>query len=134
MCDIIIKAIYVVGGSMKKKDLFVMFGIVIAAVIIYFISQAVVSNNDNSREMGTVYYRDQIVLSFDVHKDHVYEIDGDYGTLYLEVEDGQWHMTEDTECPNHLCVKQGWAKSGDIIPITCLPNNVFVEAPGIDNE
>ena len=61
-------------------------------------------------------------------------VDGTYvlngGTNTLEILDGRVRMTG-ADCPNHLCVKQGWVRySGQ--SIVCLPNKVTVTVYGAD--
>lgn len=72
-----------------------------------------------------VQHRDQIVLVFDPAADAIYHIEGDVGGLDVEVKDDKWHVTNE-QCPNHVCAGMGWMGPDDIIPITCLPNNVMI--------
>ena len=62
-------------------------------------------------------------------------IDGQYslnnGTNLLVVENGRAKMI-DANCPDKLCVKQGWVKyTGQCI--TCLPNKLTVTVVGGDS-
>lgn len=75
--------------------------------------------------MVAIYHRNKVVQEFDSGKDAVYTIEGDYGTLDVEVKDGKWRVTNE-ECPNHICAEMGWIGPGEYMPITCLPNNVVV--------
>ncbi len=53
----------------------------------------------------------------------VYTLNG--GTNILRIENGKAKM-EKAECPDGICVKQGWIyRNGECI--TCLPNKVVVE-------
>ena len=65
---------------------------------------------------------------YSLSEDGTYVLNG--GTNILEIRDGQVRMT-DADCPNHLCVKQGWIRySGQ--SIVCLPNKVTVTVYGAD--
>ena len=45
--------------------------------------------------------------------------------MHIEVKDGKWHVSE-VECPNLICEAMGWVDVTEIIPITCLPNNIII--------
>lgn len=111
---------------MKKKDLIVIVVIVALAACSYFGYKFWLDSQKKGEEqMGLVYHRDQIVLAFEVNTDKVYDLDGTYGHLQLEVLEGKWRITNE-ECPNHICSKMGWVGVDDIIPIVCLPNEISV--------
>ena len=65
------------GKQMKKKDLLVMLGIVVIAGVLYFGLKLIneFSNKEEER-FGYVYYRNQIILAFDIDIDKVYDFDG----------------------------------------------------------
>ena len=44
------------------------------------------------------------------------------GNMIIEIK-GKKVRVKDADCPNKLCVKQGWIDSGSII---CLPNKVVI--------
>lgn len=113
---------------MKKKDIFVILGILVAALAIY-LGYSVYKNNttkEDDRQMGYVYYQNTIILAFDVNRDKIYDFDGSYGHMQLEVLDGKWRITNE-ECPNHICSSMGWVGVEDLIPIVCIPNEIYVE-------
>ncbi|MCI5722930.1 MAG: NusG domain II-containing protein [Erysipelotrichaceae bacterium] len=72
-----------------------------------------------------IVHRDQVVQWFDSGVDGEYTVQGDVGDMHVEVKDGKWHVRE-VDCPNQVCVKMGWADENSIIPITCLPNNIYI--------
>ncbi len=114
---------------MKKIEKLIILGIAIVSVVAivgFRIYQGVKnSNTDTSNETVAIYYRSEIIQTFDPNVDAVYTIEGDYGTLDVEVKDGKWRITNE-ECPNHVCAGMGWVSQGEYLPITCLPNNVIV--------
>jgi len=54
------------------------------------------------------------------------------GVNVLEVERGRIRMLT-ADCPDGICVRQGW-RSGGLMPIICLPNRVVVVFDGSDND
>ena len=72
-----------------------------------------------------IVHRGKVVQWFDSGVDGEYVVKGNVGEVHVEVKDKKWHVRE-VDCPNQLCVKMGWADENSIIPITCLPNDVFI--------
>ena len=70
---------------------------------------------------------------FDSGVDGEYVVTGNVGEVHVEVKDKKWHVRE-VDCPNQLCVKMGWADENSIIPITCLPNDVFIGSANLLSE
>jgi len=46
----------------------------------------------------------------------------------IEVEPGRIRVS-DADCPDVLCVRQGWARGG-LVPIVCLPNRLVIVFDG----
>lgn len=109
---------------MNKKDLKLIGIIALAAVLIFgiFYGKALLSG---PKEVGEVIYNNEVILTFDVNKNDIYEFEGAYGIMHLEVKDGKFRVV-DVECPNHLCEGMGWITVDDIIPIVCIPNGIIV--------
>ena len=82
--------------------------------------------------MGIVHHG-KVVQWFDSGIDGEYVVKGNVGEVHVEVKDKKWHVRE-VECPNQLCVKMGWADENSIIPITCLPNDVFIGSANLLSE
>jgi len=80
-----------------------------------------------------IVHRGKVVQWFDSGIDGEYVVTGDVGEVHVEVKDKKWHVRE-VECPNQLCVKMGWADENSIIPITCLPNEVFIGSANLLSE
>jgi hypothetical protein len=62
---------------------------------------------------------------FDSGVDGEYTVKGDYGTMVVQCLNGKWHV-ESVDCPNHTCEKMGWDDGTNFMPITCIPNNIFI--------
>lgn len=110
---------------MKKKDIVVMGIILVVAAGIFLGVKLYASSRKNEEQMGYVYYQNTIILAFDINRDKIYDFDGSYGHMQLEVKDGRWRIINE-ECPNHICSSMGWVGPEDLIPIVCLPNEVYV--------
>ena len=80
-----------------------------------------------------IVHRGKVVQWFDSGVDGEYVVTGNVGEVHVEVKDKKWHVRE-VECPNQLCVKMGWADENSIIPITCLPNDVFIGSANLLSE
>ncbi len=109
---------------MKKKEIgiiAVIAAIALAAVLLIQNYQA----NKGSGVTVAVQYHNKIVYEFDPAFDQEYELTGDYGKMIIEVKDMKWHVKE-VECPNHICEGMGWMGPDDLMPITCLPNNIII--------
>ena len=78
-------------------------------------------------------HRGKVVQWFDSGVDGEYVVKGNVGEVHVEVKDKKWHVRE-VDCPNQLCVKMGWADENSIIPITCLPNDVFIGSANLLSE
>ena len=80
-----------------------------------------------------IVHRGKVIQWFDSGVDGEYVVTGNVGEVHVEVKDKKWHVRE-VECPNQLCVKMGWADENSIIPITCLPNDVFIGSANLLSE
>ena len=80
-----------------------------------------------------IVHRGKVVQWFDSGVDGEYVVKGNVGEVHVEVKDKKWHVRE-VDCPNQLCVKMGWADENSIIPITCLPNEVFIGSANLLSE
>ena len=80
-----------------------------------------------------IVHRGKVIQWFDSGVDGEYVVTGDVGEVHVEVKDKKWHVRE-VDCPNQLCVKMGWADENSIIPITCLPNEVFIGSANLLSE
>ena len=80
-----------------------------------------------------IVHRGKVVQWFDSGIDGEYVVKGNVGEVHVEMKDKKWHVRE-VDCPNQLCVKMGWADENSIIPITCLPNDVFIGSANLLSE
>ena len=54
------------------------------------------------------------------------------GDLTIEIKDEKVRILEN-ECPNKICVNQGWVSIANI-PITCAPNNVVIVIENVNSD
>lgn len=108
---------------MNKKDLKLIIGCLIVSIIFY-IGYLIVGSQLNG-ELGIVEYKEEIILEFDLNKDDIYEFEGSYGKMNLEVKEKRFRVI-DVECPNHNCEQMGWHDRESISPIVCMPNEVII--------
>ena len=107
---------------MKKRELLITAGILLAAVLLWFgirlaspCSYASIRITVDGEEFGV----------FSLSKDCTIPI-GD--TNVCEIRGGRAHMVS-ADCPDQLCVHQGYIdEKGGII--TCLPNRVVIQTVG----
>ncbi len=114
-------------SAMKKKEILIL--VITAVVAVAAIFGVKLYQNAQKAKVPEVLvditHDGEVVQSFDPNVDATYHIQGNYGTLDVEVKDGQWHVTNE-ECPNHICASMGWASVDDSFPIVCVPNGVVI--------
>ena len=106
---------------LKKKEIWILVGLVVVSLL----GVLLFSSSSKESVMVSILHGDEVVQTFDPQVDGNYVVQGDYGTLEVEVRDGKWHVIHE-QCPNHICSKMGWVSVEDMVPITCLPNNVII--------
>lgn len=111
-------------GRVLRDSCLILFFLVLSLVLILVIK--------GSQEVGG-----QVVVAvngFEIGK-YSLAVDGQYslndGSNILVIENGRAKMV-DANCPDKLCVKEGWVKyTGQCI--TCLPNKLTVTVVGGDD-
>ena len=73
------------------------------------------------------------IAGLPLSEDTVYRIEGVDGYNELVIEDGRAYLS-DADCPDRVCVNQGWLTGGRV-PIVCLPHRLVIElAEGGDTD
>lgn len=111
---------------MTKKDLkFISVLSVIAIILLggYFFYTKIRASKISQ---AVVYYHNEEIMRFDIDQDAIYDLQGDYGKMHIEVKD-QAYRVFDVECPNHDCEHVGWVEKGSPKTILCVPNDVFIK-------
>ena len=115
------------NGSRKKllRDIILIVAVLFAGVVLLIVT----GSRGKAGSYAVVMVRNNETARYSLSTDGIYTING--GTNTIEIKDGKVRMTE-AECPNHLCVRQGWISfSGQ--SIVCLPNELSVTITGADD-
>lgn len=118
---------------MTKGDKILISAIVILSLLAYGIIYLSGSGEKNKyisvQFNGEEYKR----LTFTSKNDsYEYKLDTDEGLNIIEVEGDKVHMI-DANCPDKLCIKQGYiSKVGEVL--VCVPNKVVVEIKSDDSK
>ena len=119
---------------MKKKEIKIVIGIVAVALValclfkVFGKKEVDPSKLPSEKAKGqwvAIIHRNKVEQWFDSGVNAEYTVTGDYGDMTIEVKDGKWHVKE-VECPNHTCEGMGWDDGNNIMPITCIPNNIMI--------
>ena len=111
---------------MKKKEIVILAVLALVSLaVLLFLKNPFQKEEEQPKVMVGIYHGEKLIYTFDPDKDAVYHITGSYGTLDVEVKDSSWHVVNE-ECPNHICHNMGWMTVDDFMPITCLPNEVYI--------
>ncbi len=82
--------------------------------------------NQKDVSVVEVYYHSEVVAALNFDEDQIYELDGDYGHMVIEIKDQKVRVKE-VECPNHTCENTGWVSKGSYLPIYCMPNDIIIK-------
>ena len=118
---------------MTKGDKILISAIVVlsllAYVIIYFSGSEDRDKYISVQFNGSEFKRLTFTSKNDSYK---YKLDTDEGLNIIEVDGDKVHMTE-ADCPDKLCIKQGYiSKVGEVL--VCVPNKVVVEIKSDNSE
>ena len=102
----------------KISDLIIAFFVLICAASLFVMIPA---DYDKSRVIVKTPNAEYV---FPLEYNEVYRVTGANGETVIEVKDRKVRVLE-SECPNKICVKQGFASA-----IVCLPNRVEVYTNG----
>ncbi len=112
---------------MTRCDVLLLAALAAVALLMFPISSAVTSSGVSS----AVIHSPSGTSGVSLDEPGRYEIAGAQGVVILEVENGRIRAVS-AECPDHICVKSGFASPGR--PIVCAPNGVSVTVTGIRGE
>ena len=111
---------------MKKKDIIMIAAMLLAALVLYLISQ-VSLGAEASTIVVTLDGKE--VLRRPLAVENTYDIAQDDGSLnVIAVENGAVYMKE-ANCRDGLCIRQGKMKNG-AKTIVCLPHKIVVQLTG----
>jgi hypothetical protein len=70
----------------------------------------------------TIEVKGKKVYILSVEEDRMVTVEGPLGKTTIQVKEGRVRVV-DSPCPEKICIRQGWIRSGVIV---CLPNRVVV--------
>lgn len=117
---------------MKKKDVILMGGILVIALVLFLIMHLTRGETGNQIQItvdGTVYG------TYSLAKDQVIEVEENDFYNRIRIQDGEAYM-EEANCPDGYCEEQGKI-SGCTQTIVCLPHKLVVEVldeDGLEND
>lgn len=114
---------------MRKTDIIIAAGAVIAAAVLYLAFGAAGAGKDGAA--AVVYIDGKEYARLPLDKDAEMEIEGYGGVNHLEIRAGKADITS-ADCPDKYCVNQKPAAlTGE--SLVCLPNRVVVEIEGAED-
>ena len=117
----------------SNKFWIILLGSVIAGsvVVALFLRQAPVSYariyKDGIQITDTVNLL-AVTESYSIVIDSTIETGSAEGLNIVEVDHGRIRISN-ADCPDRICIRQGWVSSG-LVPIVCLPNRVVITFEG----
>ncbi len=109
---------------MNKKDM-KLIGLLVIIIVVIAGGVFFYQKMNEPTEVVQVTYHDKVIAEYDINKDGIYEVQGDYGLMHVEIKDRKFRVV-DVECPNQICVGMGWIDAESVFPIACIPNGVMV--------
>ena len=104
------------------RDVILVVAVLSVAVVVLIVT----GSHGKEGSYVSVMVQNTEIARYSLGADGIYAINS--GTNTIEIKDGRVRMLE-AECPNHLCVHQGWVRfEGQ--SIVCLPNKVTVSVCG----
>lgn len=111
---------------MKKNDILLLVFSLLAAGILFLVFGR--PQKEIPGKTAVVYLDGKKIAQYDLSRDGVYELDGEYGYNRISVENGGICVTE-ADCPDGYCRKTG-KKSHSGEQIICLPHHILIEVTG----
>lgn len=112
-------------NKIKKADILVIFLIILTSFFIYFFTNKLPKENENSSKKVVITVDGKIFKEVSLNKDIDIEINSQYGNNVVHIENGEVQMFE-SDCKDKICMKMGKISlNGD--SIICLPNRLMVK-------
>ena len=119
---------------MKKRDLWIIIGIVVFGLVISYFSKQM---TDTGKEVR-ITIDNEVADVLDLDKDTTKTYQTAEGENTLVIKDGEVSITE-ADCKNQICVHHGVIDPSNLDDllldhwIVCLPNGVSVEVTGAED-
>jgi len=101
--------------------------VIISAIATFLLSRT-------PADYARIYLNGELTVTInltDVPESYMFNVTGTTGRNLISVEQGRIRVYG-ANCPDLICVRQGWASSG-LVPIVCLPNRLVITLDGGNN-
>lgn len=108
-----------INSFKKVREYFTWADLLLVIILIAIAIYLSVNMFSSDRRFIIVKYKNELVGQYSLEKNKLIDISAD---IIVEVADGKVRILKNN-CPNQLCVKQGWSSA---LPIICVPNQVEI--------
>ena len=125
------------GNRMKRKDWFIIGGVLLLALVAFFASR--MFSKDKSSEMVTIYVGSEVYQTVSADDYQTITIDQGDGKVNVIVIDESGVRMESSTCKNQICVHHApidpYMTDELLLDrwIVCLPNAVSIEVSGAED-
>lgn len=123
---------------MKKKDILLICGVLLLALVAFFASRLLLPNSSGAEV--TVYVGGEVYAKVSASDYQTITVDQGDGKVNVIVIDENGVRMDSSTCKNQICVRHGTidpAQADELLLdhwIVCLPNGVSVEVTGAEDE
>ena len=123
---------------MKKKDILLICGVLLLALVAFFASRLLLPNSSGAEV--TVYVGGEVYAKVSASDYQTITVDQGDGKVNVIVIDASGVRMDSSTCKNQICVRHGTidpAQADELLLdhwIVCLPNGVSVEVTGTEDE
>jgi len=108
-----------INSFKKARKYFTWADLLLVIILIAIAIHLSVNMFSSDRRFIIVKYKNELIGQYSLEKNKLIDISAD---IIVEVADGKVRILKNN-CPNQLCVKQGWSST---LPIICVPNQVEI--------
>lgn len=108
-----------INSFKKARKYFTWADLLLVIILIAIAIHLSVNMFSSDRRFIIVKYKNELIGQYSLEKNKLIDISAD---IIVEVADGKVRILKNN-CPNQLCVKQGWSSA---LPIICVPNQVEI--------
>lgn len=123
---------------MKKKDILLICGVLLLALVAFFASRLLLPNSSGAEV--TVYVGGEVYAKVSASDYQTITVDQGDGKVNVIVIDASGVRMDSSTCKNQICVRHSTidpAQADELLLdhwIVCLPNGVSVEVTGTEDE